>query len=114
MAMVRSGIVVAALALVGTVAGPAAAEEAKTPVSASLILNLMSTPVEPRELAYDESVKDHRPLPPARGFVLQPDGSLKYAAGGGDVTVTATVKNPCPPGSGHDEPLPLPGRRAKK
>jgi len=29
------------------------------------------------------------------------------------VNVTVTVRNPCPPGSGHEEPMPLPGRRSK-
>jgi hypothetical protein len=38
---------------------------------------------------------------------VQEDGTVRYG------NVTVTVRNPCPPGSLHDEPLPLPGRRSK-
>jgi hypothetical protein len=38
---------------------------------------------------------------------VQDDGSVRYG------NVTVTVRNPCPPGSDHDEPKPLPGRRSK-
>jgi hypothetical protein len=40
---------------------------------------------------------------------VQPDGSVRYGAGAGSVTVL--LKNPCPPGTAHYEPPPLPGRR---
>jgi hypothetical protein len=101
---------VAALTLVAGVA-PAAADEAKTPVSASMLLNILSAPVSSRDVAYDESLKDAGSAPPQRGFVLQPDGSLRY--GTDRLGVSVTVRNPCPPGSFHDEPRPLPGRRAR-
>jgi hypothetical protein len=39
---------------------------------------------------------------------VQADGSVRYG------NVTVSVRNPCPPGSGHVEPPPLPGRRARK
>jgi hypothetical protein len=111
--MRRCWIVVAALILVGSAVGPVAAEEAKASVNASMLLNILSTPVAPRELAYDESVRDKRPAPQQNGFVLQPDGSVRYLTPDGRTSATITVQNPCPPGSGHYEPPPLPGRRAK-
>ena len=90
-------------------ATPVAAEEAKTPVSAAIILDIVSAPVQSRRSAYDEALA--RPAPPTSdssvGEVL-PDGSVRYGK------AIVTVKNPCPPGT-HDEPLipprPLPGRR---
>ena len=101
--MVRT--VVIAAALVATV-GLAHADEAKTPVSASMILEIVSAPVQGRTSAYDESLK--RPAPtaaaPGGGEVL-PDGSVRYGR------TIITVRNPCPPGE-HYEPPPLPGRRA--
>jgi hypothetical protein len=103
--------VVATLAVVGAAAVPVAAEEAKTPVSAPMLLNILSAPLEPREVAYDESIKDEGPAAPQRGFVLQPDGSLRYGSETRGLTVT--VKNPCPPGTDHYEPPPLPGRRRR-
>jgi len=109
--MVRWRILVAALTVVGGAAGPLAAEEAKTPVSAPILLNILSTPLEPREVAYDQSIKDQSPASPQRGFVLQPDGSLRYGSEGRGLSVT--VKNPCPPGTVHYEPPPLPGRRLR-
>jgi len=95
-------------ALVVAASGAAQADEAKTPVSASMILDIVSTPVQQfRTSAFDESLK--RPAPPATdssaGEVLA-DGSVRYGR------AVITVKNPCPPGTAHWEPPPLPGRRA--
>lgn len=89
-------------------ASSAAAEEAKVPVSAALLLDMLRSPVESRGAAFDEALKQPGP-PPARPTVgeVQPDGSVRYGS------VTVTVKNPCPPGTAHYEPPPLPGRRAK-
>ncbi|HYE94103.1 MAG TPA: hypothetical protein VEA38_23930, partial [Terriglobales bacterium] len=74
-------------------AGAAVADEAKTPVSAAMILSIVSSPVESRRSAYDEALA--RPAPPAPdpsvGEVL-PDGSVRYGK------AIVTVKNPCPPG----------------
>ena len=83
-------------------AGVAQADEAKTPVSATMILDIVSAPVQGRTSAFDEALR--RPAPPAAevGEVL-PDGSVRYGR------TIVTVKNPCPPGE-HYEPV-LPGRR---
>jgi hypothetical protein len=94
----------AVAAVVATV-GPAHADEAKTPVSATMILEMVSAPVQGRTSAFDESLK--RPAPPAAnpgGGEVLPDGSVRYGR------TVITVKNPCPPGE-HYEPPPLPGRR---
>ncbi|MGH7391336.1 MAG: hypothetical protein ACREM3_18030 [Candidatus Rokuibacteriota bacterium] len=105
-------VVLGALLAVAAYVTPVAADEAKTPVSASLLLNIMSSPIEPRQSAYDRSIKDEGPAPvsPWEG-VVQPDGSTRYGSGRSSVTVT--VQNPCPPGSLHYDPPPLPGRRAR-
>ena len=99
--------VFASVVLVVLVSGvvPVAADEAKTPLSASMILSIVSAPVGARSSAYDAGLKD--PAPPAAdrtaGEVL-PDGSVRYGR------TVVTVKNPCPPGE-HLEPIVLPGRR---
>jgi hypothetical protein len=93
-------------ALLVATPGVAGADEAKTPVSAAMILSIVAAPVETRASAFDEALK--RPAPPAAdsmtGEVL-PDGSVRYGR------AIVTVKNPCPPGTAHWEPPPLPGRR---
>ncbi len=106
------GIALGVVLGLGVGAVGAAADEAKTPVSASMLLNIMAMPAEPRASAYDRTIMDPAPAPrsPWEG-VAQPDGSVRYGSGPGSVTVT--VRNPCPPGSLHYEPPPLPGRRAK-
>lgn len=96
-----------ALVMAGGVVGPAVADEAKTPLSASMLLNILSAPIEPREAAYDQSLKDEGPPPRSSLGVVQPDGSVKYG------NVSVTVRNPCPPGTAHYEPPPRPGRRAR-
>lgn len=97
-------VVVIALVLLGA-AGVASADEAKTPVSAAMILNLVAAPVDGRTSAFDEALR--RPAPAVQdssaGEVL-PDGSVRYGR------AVVTVKNPCPPGTFHYEPPPLPGR----
>jgi hypothetical protein len=89
------------------VVAPAAADEAKTPVSAALVLDIVSAPVQSRRSAFDEALA--RPAPPSADSFAEvlPDGSVRYGK------TIITVKNPCPPGT-HDEallPRPLPGRR---
>ena len=88
-------------------ASVASADEAKTPVNAAMILSIVSSPVESRASAFDESLR--QPAPPttdsSAGEIL-PDGSVKYGR------AVVTVRNPCPPGTAHWEPPPLPGRRA--
>ncbi len=108
--MTKRRVTLIVLALAGAGVVPAAADEAKAPVSATMMLNILSAPMEPRQTAYDRALKEDGPAP-AEGFVLQPDGSMRY--GSGSRSVTVTVKNPCPPGSAHYEPPPLPGRRLR-
>jgi hypothetical protein len=100
-----------AAALLGTLAvsGVAGADELKTPIRASMLLELSAPRVQNRDAAYQESLRAEGPSPVRRGFgEVQDDGSVRY----GDVTVT--VRNPCPPGSAmqHESAL-LPGRRPK-
>ena len=104
--MVRSMVVLtllATLAAFGVV--PASADEAKVPVSASMLLKIMSAPIEARETAFDRSLKEAGPAPRPPLAEVLPDGSVKVDR------AVITVRNPCPPG--HIEPVPLPGRRAK-
>ena len=98
------------LVMIGVLAGPAvaAADEAKARISASMFLDLSAPRVTARDAAYQESIRSAPsvvPRPPSGE--VQEDGSVRYG------NVTVTVRNPCPPGSGHEEPLPLPGRRSK-
>jgi hypothetical protein len=93
--------------------GLATAEEAKTPI-APMILDLVSPPIESYDAAFNQAMRESGPSPRRSaldGKVL-PDGSVQYGDGPGSVIVT--VKNPCPEGSGHYEPPPLPGRRVRK
>jgi len=93
-------------ALILAASGVAAADEAKARVDASMILSIVAAPVDTRTSAFDEALK--RPAPPAPvssiGEVLA-DGSVRYG------NAVMTVRNPCPPGTAHWEPPPLPGRR---
>jgi len=104
--MIPKAGLMGAVLLVATTAMPAVADEAKSPIKASMVLDIVNRPVDSRQVAFDESIK--REAPSARGPVMEvlPDGTVRY----GDVSVT--VKNPCPPGTAHYEPPPLPGRRA--
>jgi len=105
-----SRVTALAAALLGAlVASGAAAEELKTPIRASmLLLDLTAPRAESRDTAYQESLRAEGPAPLRRGFgEVQEDGSVRY----GDLSVT--VRNPCPPGTAHYEPAPLPGRRSK-
>jgi len=102
--------IVAAAALLGALAtaGAAAADEVKTPIRASMLLELSAPRAQSRDTAYMESLRSEGPSPVKRGIgEVQDDGSVRY----GDVTVS--VRNPCPPGTAHVEPAPLPGRRSK-
>jgi hypothetical protein len=87
--------------------GTAAADEVKTPIRATLMLDLTAPRTQSRDTAYQESLRAEGPAPVRRSFgEVQDDGSVRY----GDVTVT--VRNPCPPGTHYEAP-PLPGRRSK-
>ena len=88
-------------------APPIAAEEAKTPLSAGMMLNILSAPSAASADAFDASLMDEGPAPRSAGGEVLPDGSVRYGK------VTVSVRNPCPPGTAHYEPPPLPGRRAR-
>ena len=106
--MVRRTFVLALLATLAVFgAAPVSGDEAKAPVSASMLLKIMSTPMEARETAFDRSLKDAGPAPRPRLAEIMPDGSVKVDR------AVITVRNPCPPGTTHYEPAPLPGRRAR-
>src|SRR2546426_9913977 len=100
-------ITVLAAALLGALAASgAAAEELKTPIRASMLLDLTAPRAQSRDTAYQESLRAEGPAPVRRGLgEVQEDGSVRY----GDVSVT--VRNPCPPGT-HYEPAPLPDRKS--
>ena len=107
---VRGGatVLIWALVALGAWVEVAPAEEAKTPVSASMILSIFAQPVVERVSAFDQALKDDTRPRPAAECEGQPDGTVRC---GGSVTVT--VRNPCPPGTAHYEPPSLPGRRAR-
>jgi hypothetical protein len=106
--VIRSVAALSLLVVPLLLAPPAAAEEAKAALNASMILSIVAAPVQPRASAYDEALKQPTPTPSdsAIGEVL-PDGSVRYGR------AIVTVKNPCPPGTVHYEPPPLPGRRPR-
>lgn len=91
-----------------TVCGVAGSDELKTPIRASMLLELSTPRTQNRDAAYQESLRAEGPSPVRRGIgEVQDDGTVRY----GDLTVS--VRNPCPPGTAHYEPAPLPGRRLK-
>jgi hypothetical protein len=96
-----------ALALVVVLPAAAAAhDEAKTPVSGSIILDMAKPPTQSRERAFDEALRGAGPPPkPTLEPVVQPDGSVKYG------NTTVIIRHDCPPGSELFEPPPRPGRR---
>lgn len=109
--MTRIATCAVALLLVGGWAPAARADEAKTPISAALFLNMVSpSTAESRDTAFDRAMKE--PSAGSRsGFPegqVQPDGSVRYGS------TVITVRNPCPPGTLHYEPPPLPGRVVRK
>ena len=106
--MYKAGVLVGALLVWGASAGAAAAEEAKTPISAAMILSIMSQPVMLRDP--DRDRPGHEPKPSVSDGTVMPDGSVRYGSGGPG-SVYVTVRNPCPPGTAHYDLPPLPGRR---
>jgi hypothetical protein len=92
--------------LAGLPAVAAAHDEAKTPISGSIILDMTRPPVQTRERAFDESLRSGGPPPkPSLEPVVQPDGSVKYG------NTTIIIRHDCPPGGEFFEPPPRPGRR---
>jgi hypothetical protein len=99
-----------AAALAALVALPAAAvahDEAKTPISGSVILEMTRPPAVGRERAFDESLRREGPAPANKEpqAIVQPDGSVRYG------NTTVIIRHDCPPGGEFFEPPPRPGRR---
>ena len=109
--MNRIAAVAVAFALIGGWAAAARADEAKAPINAALLLNMLApSTTESRAAAFDRAMKEPGPGPRSdlsEGQV-QPDGSVRYGS------TVITVRNPCPPGTAHYEPPPLPGRVVRK
>jgi hypothetical protein len=98
------GIVV--IALLGAPVAAVAHDEAKTPVSGSIILDITRPPTQTRDRAFDESLRsDGGSARPKVEGVVQPDGSIKYG------NTTIIIRHDCPPGGDFFEPPPRPGRR---
>ena len=111
MGLMRKALVVSGALLVCGATLPAAAEELKTPISATMFMRI-TAPVESRGAAYDAALRDRGALPkPAEsGFAdgeVLPDGSVRYGR------TIVTVRNPCPPSEHSFAPPSLPGRRAR-
>jgi hypothetical protein len=106
--MTRLVVLAGALVVAAAWAPAARADEAKSPISAALLLNTLAPVAESRDAAFDRAMKEPGPPPPpsAEGQV-QPDGSVRYGS------TVITVRNPCPPGTFHYEPPPRPGRFRK-
>ena len=107
----RGALCVGALVLTAT---GALAEEVRPQLNPSVILNMLARPVESPEAAFRAGLRSDAAAPrPARadlGEVLS-DGSVRY--GRGNVSLTVTVRNPCPPGDFEHEAAylrSLPGR----
>jgi hypothetical protein len=96
-----------AVVLIGGWSAAAVADEAKSQISASMLLRISAPISETRDAAFDRAMKE--PPPPARrpDGEVQPDGTVRYGS------MVMTVRNPCPPGT-HYEPPPLPGRAVRK
>ena len=102
------GTVTAVLAGMALAGSPAAAEEAKAAISASMLLEIVSAPVPSRATDFDRLLREAGPAPaPSLVDQLVSDGTARVGG------TTITVKNPCPPGTAHYEPPPLPGRRLR-
>jgi hypothetical protein len=105
--MTRVIALAGALVLVGALVPAAFADEAKSPISAALLLNVLSPVAESRDAAFDRAMKEPGAPPPSPDGQIQPDGSVRYGS------AVITVRNPCPPGTFHYEPPPRPGRARK-
>ena len=106
--MLRITSFIALVLLLGGV-GAAFADEAKTPVSAAMILSIVAEPVSSRVSAFDDALKRPSPMSSAGGASgeVSPDGSVRYGR------TVITVRNPCPPGEHFDlPPLPVAASRS--
>ena len=100
---IRTRLAVSLAAVLAT-AGVVHADEAKTPISAAMILSIVSAPVGSSRSAFDEALRQPSPATLERDGELLADGSMRYGR------TIITVRNPCPP-SEHYQSLMLPGRR---
>src|SRR5207253_9289962 len=91
------------LVLVGVWSAAALADEAKSPISASMLLSVVAPITESREGAFDRARKEAGPPALRPGCEIQRDGGVR------DGALTITARKPCPPGT-HSELPPLPGR----
>ena len=85
------------MALIGLGFGTTRAEHAGQPSSLSVILNQTNRPIESREKAFSEAVKQDAlaPRPSALDdWELQPNGAMRHKRTG----ISMVVRNPCPPG----------------
>jgi hypothetical protein len=106
--MTRLDAFLGVLAAFGVWTATATADEAKTPITGAMLLNILAPSAESRDAAFDRAMKEPAPAPRRPEGEVQADGTVRYGS------LTMTVRNPCPPGSGHYEPPPLPGRAARK
>src|SRR6185295_10966542 len=103
----KTWILLIAGLLLGLPVVASAHEEAKTPISPSMILDMTKPMAPTRDRAYDEGLRDPGPAPvrsPTDGQI-QPDGSVRYG------NTTVIIRHDCPPGGEFFEPPPRPGRR---
>jgi hypothetical protein len=91
--------------LVGLPVAAVAHDEAKTPVTGSIILEMTKPGAGTRDRAFDESLRRDGPPPPKTEYQVQPDGSVRYG------NTTVIIRHDCPPGGDFFEPPPRPGRR---
>ena len=106
----KSAILVTGALLLGLPALGSAHDEAKTPITPSMILDITrpaAAAAPARDRAYDEAIKQSPPAAP-RSLTdgeIQPDGSVRYG------NTTVIIRHDCPPGGEFYQPPPLPGRR---
>jgi hypothetical protein len=103
----KTVIVLTAALLVGLPVLATAHDEAKTPITPSMILDITKPAAPSRDRAYDEAIRQPGPAPaksPMDGEV-QPDGTVRYG------NTTVIIRHDCPPGGEFFEPPPRPGRR---
>jgi hypothetical protein len=99
--------VLGAVVLIGGWSAVAVADEAKSQISASMLLRMSAPISETRDAAFDRAMKEPGPPPRRADGEIQSDGTVRYGS------MVMTVRNPCPPGTHYEGP-PLPGRVVRK
>jgi len=85
------------MALTGLGFGTTRAEDTGQPSSLSVILNQTNRPIESRDKAFSEAVRQDALAPRPSAFddwELQPNGAMRHKRTG----ISMIVRNPCPPG----------------